>query len=475
MPTPKRKKGEKLKDWRSRIISFYIDEGKPPKQAEAIAYDETGTARKGMFECSIIKQGEVTQWATIRGKRVPLKSRTGTHRTPTRGPKGKSMTAKERYVAAQEIRRLMSVRDTVRELKHASKEHTEMLMTRGILSSDKLSPEWKATYRQDMARIRELSESAGFKTVADMPTRNPEIPPDKGAKQQWEASQRTRRWIEEDALKAMTSCSFLKSGTVTDLLAFRPDVTCECPTCGGICKTETGVACYRRTCEKCGIRMRQTGKAVTKSEGGHWIVYGGRRIRVDAYRHQKAHEETDVALLGKLTHARHALTDAKKKSEPTEALQEAVGKAERDLAAHRKPRKKVKKMASIAVISGGAIRKQEPQRFATIRGKKVPMGSRPAKAKEVPTSDVPSAITTLGPKAEKAYREGADVARADLADTERKGTREHYRPMEIQRSVNESRQEADKSPEHYAWWVGYRDVVMPYLEDKMRSETGQRW
>jgi hypothetical protein len=44
----------------------------------------------------------------------------------------------------------------------------------------------------------------------------------------------------------------------------------------------------------------------------------------------------------------------------------------------RQTGKKAEKVASTTVISGGRIEKQRPQRFATIRGKKVPMGSRGA-------------------------------------------------------------------------------------------------
>ena len=46
MPIPKRKKGEKVTKYRSRIIGFLIGEGKSREQASAIAYTTTGTSRK---------------------------------------------------------------------------------------------------------------------------------------------------------------------------------------------------------------------------------------------------------------------------------------------------------------------------------------------------------------------------------------------------------------------------------------------
>jgi len=36
MPMPKRRKGESLEEWRSRIIALETRAGKPPKQAQAI-------------------------------------------------------------------------------------------------------------------------------------------------------------------------------------------------------------------------------------------------------------------------------------------------------------------------------------------------------------------------------------------------------------------------------------------------------
>lgn len=47
MPRPKRKKGESIQKYRSRLIRHYIREGYPQKQAAAIAYRLTGTGRVG--------------------------------------------------------------------------------------------------------------------------------------------------------------------------------------------------------------------------------------------------------------------------------------------------------------------------------------------------------------------------------------------------------------------------------------------
>jgi hypothetical protein len=47
MPKPKRKKGERIKDYRSRLIAHYRRTGRPADQAAAIAYRETGTGRAG--------------------------------------------------------------------------------------------------------------------------------------------------------------------------------------------------------------------------------------------------------------------------------------------------------------------------------------------------------------------------------------------------------------------------------------------
>jgi hypothetical protein len=41
MPTPKRKKGETISEWRSRIVKKEIEAGKPQKQAVAISYSIT--------------------------------------------------------------------------------------------------------------------------------------------------------------------------------------------------------------------------------------------------------------------------------------------------------------------------------------------------------------------------------------------------------------------------------------------------
>ena len=41
MPTPSKKEGESLSDYRSRLIQFFIHEGYPSSQAMAIAYDKT--------------------------------------------------------------------------------------------------------------------------------------------------------------------------------------------------------------------------------------------------------------------------------------------------------------------------------------------------------------------------------------------------------------------------------------------------
>lgn len=45
MPKPKRKKGEPVSEYRSRLIRHYIKEGYPRDQAAAIAYRQTGTQR----------------------------------------------------------------------------------------------------------------------------------------------------------------------------------------------------------------------------------------------------------------------------------------------------------------------------------------------------------------------------------------------------------------------------------------------
>jgi hypothetical protein len=45
MPLPKRRKGESVEKWRSRIIRQEIRSGRDPKQAAAIAYQRTGTGR----------------------------------------------------------------------------------------------------------------------------------------------------------------------------------------------------------------------------------------------------------------------------------------------------------------------------------------------------------------------------------------------------------------------------------------------
>jgi len=47
MPIPKRRKGERVEDWRSRIIRQEIRSGRSPAQASAIAYSITGTGRAG--------------------------------------------------------------------------------------------------------------------------------------------------------------------------------------------------------------------------------------------------------------------------------------------------------------------------------------------------------------------------------------------------------------------------------------------
>jgi hypothetical protein len=46
MPIPKRRKGEKIGAWRSRIIGFLIKEGKTKKAAAGIAYGVTGAGTK---------------------------------------------------------------------------------------------------------------------------------------------------------------------------------------------------------------------------------------------------------------------------------------------------------------------------------------------------------------------------------------------------------------------------------------------
>jgi len=46
MPIPKKKAGERVESWRSRIIKREIEHGKEPRQAVAIAYKITRTDRK---------------------------------------------------------------------------------------------------------------------------------------------------------------------------------------------------------------------------------------------------------------------------------------------------------------------------------------------------------------------------------------------------------------------------------------------
>jgi len=46
MPIPKRKSGESVENWRSRIIKREIEHGYPKRQAVAIAYRITKTDRK---------------------------------------------------------------------------------------------------------------------------------------------------------------------------------------------------------------------------------------------------------------------------------------------------------------------------------------------------------------------------------------------------------------------------------------------
>jgi|GEM_PF-2461347 hypothetical protein len=46
MPIPKKKAGERVESWRSRIIKREIEHGKEPRQAVAIAYKITKTDRK---------------------------------------------------------------------------------------------------------------------------------------------------------------------------------------------------------------------------------------------------------------------------------------------------------------------------------------------------------------------------------------------------------------------------------------------
>jgi len=46
MPIPKRKAGESVESWRSRIIKREIEHGYPKRQAVAIAYRITKTDRK---------------------------------------------------------------------------------------------------------------------------------------------------------------------------------------------------------------------------------------------------------------------------------------------------------------------------------------------------------------------------------------------------------------------------------------------
>lgn len=46
MPGPKRKKGERMEHFRSRLIRHYVKEGYPGKQAAAIAYRMTERQRK---------------------------------------------------------------------------------------------------------------------------------------------------------------------------------------------------------------------------------------------------------------------------------------------------------------------------------------------------------------------------------------------------------------------------------------------
>jgi hypothetical protein len=46
MPKPKRKKNETVTKYRSRLVRFYINEGRSPEQAVAISHSITGTSRK---------------------------------------------------------------------------------------------------------------------------------------------------------------------------------------------------------------------------------------------------------------------------------------------------------------------------------------------------------------------------------------------------------------------------------------------
>jgi hypothetical protein len=45
MPEPKRKPGEDVKKYTNRLTEFYIEEGRKPDQAAAIAHNRTGTSR----------------------------------------------------------------------------------------------------------------------------------------------------------------------------------------------------------------------------------------------------------------------------------------------------------------------------------------------------------------------------------------------------------------------------------------------
>lgn len=46
MPVPRRRAGEKIENYRKRLIRFFIDEGRHPDQAVAIAYSITGGKKK---------------------------------------------------------------------------------------------------------------------------------------------------------------------------------------------------------------------------------------------------------------------------------------------------------------------------------------------------------------------------------------------------------------------------------------------
>ncbi len=46
MPVPRRMAGEKIEEYRDRLIKFFIDEGRSREQAVAIAYSITGSKKK---------------------------------------------------------------------------------------------------------------------------------------------------------------------------------------------------------------------------------------------------------------------------------------------------------------------------------------------------------------------------------------------------------------------------------------------